>query len=371
MRFIYVFFGVITLISCNKDLQNNNSQVKAVIWTKVKTTYLPIQHQFPGNITAAIKSRLSFELAGELISVQVKEGQVVKRGELIARLNPASYELELKRQQSLLTKAKVSLTQAENDYQRNFNLFEQKLISTQSLDDTETMYLLRQTEVETIRALINLTIDSIDKTQLFAPFDGLISASYIENNEHVKLGEKVVKLEGVQQLEVEFWLPDNLSSVVGIGTEITLRTMNRSNDMVGELFSATVSEYRSTDDEVAAILVTAKVKNDPDKINTIKSGDTVQVIYSNDYLAHSNSLSSTKLSLPLTALLIENNNKYSIYKVDSSTSQVEKLPVREVVIYDSHASFAAAIGNGDIIVAAGVTHLVEGQKVHLLSEIRH
>jgi HlyD family secretion protein len=153
-----------------------------------------------GKIQPVLQVKISAEVSGEIIDLPVKEGQLVKKGDLLVKIKPDFYVAAMKQadagyQSSLAgkTTAAANLKKMEAEFKRSKDLFRQKLISDSTFDETQAAYDVAQAQlesathqVEMARASVDSAKDSLDKTTIVAPLTGTISKL------NSRLGERVL-----------------------------------------------------------------------------------------------------------------------------------------------------------------------------------
>ena len=158
-----------------------------------------------GKIQPEVEVKISSEVSGEIIELPIIEGQQVKKGDLLVRINPDIYQSSLNRSQASLQNVKANLNQAEAtlkeakaSYERNKQLFEKGIISKADWDKAISSYEIAQANkesayygVKSAGATVNEALDNLNRTTIYAPIDGTISKLDVE------LGERVV---GTQQM---------------------------------------------------------------------------------------------------------------------------------------------------------------------------
>jgi HlyD family secretion protein len=153
-----------------------------------------------GKIQPVVQVTISPEVSGEIIDLPVKEGQRVKKGDLLVKINPdiyiaalnqakATYESSVASQAS----AQANLEKAQADYDRNKELFNHKLLSESDFDEFKATRDMARAqldnaidEVDVSKAAVDSAQDSLDKTTIFSPLDGTISQL------NSQLGERVL-----------------------------------------------------------------------------------------------------------------------------------------------------------------------------------
>lgn len=141
-----------------------------------------------GKIQPVTQVTISPEVAGEIIALPVKEGDQVKKGDLLLRIKPANYQATrdsaaASYQSAIANKnlAQAQLEKAEAEYKRNVELFQQKLVSESVFQDIKTTYEVAKLQLETAThqvdqskfGLDNATAD-LNKTTIYSPIDGTV-----------------------------------------------------------------------------------------------------------------------------------------------------------------------------------------------------
>ncbi len=153
-----------------------------------------------GKIQPEKEIKLAPEVSGEIVDLRVAEGQQVKKGELLARINPDLIEAAVDRARASLDQSKANLNsaraqliEAENNFDRNEPLHNEGVIPTATWDQIVRAYQVARLNVESAEAMMNNSEaslkeaqDNLRRTMIYAPDSGTVSAL------HVELGERVV-----------------------------------------------------------------------------------------------------------------------------------------------------------------------------------
>lgn len=150
---------------------------------------------------------LAFETSGKIVGINFTEGTRVKKGDLLAKIN----DLPL---QAQLEKLVAQLKMAEAKEFRQRSLLNKDAISQESYDQV-------QTDVQSLKADINLVKSRILETELRAPFDGSIGLRYLSEGSYTTSSTKIAKLIKISPLKIEFSIPEKYASEIKIGYPIT------------------------------------------------------------------------------------------------------------------------------------------------------
>jgi len=160
-----------------------------------------------GTLRPDEETDLSFETSGKIVGINFTEGTRVKKGELIAKINDRPLQAQLEKLQ-----AELKMSEAKEYRQRN--LLDKDAISQESYDQILT-------DVQTIKADIDLVKAHISETELRAPFDGIIGLRYISEGTYVTSSTKIAKLIKNSPIKIEFSISEKYAAEIKIGYPIT------------------------------------------------------------------------------------------------------------------------------------------------------
>jgi HlyD family secretion protein len=189
-----------------------------------------------GKIQPEIEVKLSSEVSGEVIELPIVEGQQVKKGDLLVRVNPDIYQSSLNRSQaslqnvrSGLNQAEASLKEAKSNYDRNQQLYNKGIISKADWDKVISSYEIAQASkqsayynVQSSAATVNEARDNLNRTNIYAPMSGTISKLDVELGERVvgtqqMAGTEIMRVANLTNMEVEVDVNENDIVKVNIG----------------------------------------------------------------------------------------------------------------------------------------------------------
>ncbi len=189
-----------------------------------------------GKIQPEVEVKISSEVSGEIIDLPVKEGQTVKKGDLLVRINPDLYTSGLNRTISNLSGTKAGLSQADAQfreakasYDRNKTLYEKGIISRADWDRAVSAFEVAKAtkqsayyNVQSASATVNEARDNLGRTTIYAPADGTISMLNVELGERVlgtqqMTGTEILRVANLNNMEVEVDVNENDIVKVSVG----------------------------------------------------------------------------------------------------------------------------------------------------------
>jgi len=169
----------------------------------VQTMDLPLTVPVSGSVTALRSAWVKARVPGELQQVSVREGDRVRAGQVLGRVDPteAQARLQQARQQAQASKAQVDI--AQRTFNNNQSLVTQGFISATALQTAQISLAAAQATHAAALAAVDLAAKSLDDTVLRAPIAGQVSQRLAQNGERVGVEARVVEIVDLSQLEVQ------------------------------------------------------------------------------------------------------------------------------------------------------------------------
>ncbi len=273
------------------------------------------------------------EIAGKIVSYDFQEGQLVKAGTVIIRLDSEMNKAQLAQAEANLALSKLKIWRAEALLKKNFG-------KKGDLDEAATSLKVNEAQVIFEKA-------RLDKTSLVAPFDGILGLRKFSLGDYVQIGQDLVNIEKINPLKVDFTLPEIYASVIKSGQEIELDVPALSSmKFKGQVYA--VNPH--IDEEGRNLSIRAKLENTD---LSLKPGMFVKV---KAILG----MRKNSLIIPEEAL-IPSNNEVSVFKVVGQTAQLIKIKVG--LRQKGTIEVLEGITANDLIITAGHSKLAPGMKV--------
>jgi HlyD family secretion protein len=245
---VYIIIGIIValiivLIALSKaGVLGSNDKSIEVETAKANQITIVETVSATGKIQPEIEVKISSQVSGEIIDLPVKEGQVVKKGDLLVKINPDLYTSGLNRSvsnysgtKSGLNQADASFQEAQASYQRNKTLFEKGIISKSEWDKAiasfEVAKANKQTayyNVQSASASVKEAKDNLGRTTIYSPNDGTISKLSVELGERIlgtqqMAGTELLRVANLNNMEVEVDVNENDIVKINIGDETKIQ----------------------------------------------------------------------------------------------------------------------------------------------------
>ena len=304
---------------------------------------------YPGKTRANRRVELSFKVPGPLVELPVEEGQAVKKGQLIARILPRDFKINL-------DQANAQAVNAQRQYERYKELYVRRQVSKADFDRYKASRDVAAAQLEDAK-------NALKDTYLRAPFDGIVAKRHVENFEEVQAKQPIVFFQDNSKIEVLVDAP-----------ETVIATLRRDNDTIeayatfavapGKRFPLTLKEYSTEADPQTQTYQVVLLMDQPEGIN-ILPGMTATVTGSRPDA----DTAAVRIIIPAIAVMEDPQEKAFVWLLDRETMAVRKQAVTagEMTGAD-RIEILDGLDGGETLVTSGVTKLREGMKVRIWKE---
>lgn len=422
----FIVLGVVFFASCSKEEEKLAEEIIQPAKTlTIKPANETLMLRFPGKVRASRRVDLSFKVSGPLIEFSVREGQHVKKGDVLARIDPRDFETnqariksavseaqaklkameagarpeDLKMLASEVSAAKAHARETDLQYKRYTTLYENKNVSKSEYERFKAAWEVaaaqlntaiqnlekgkkgaRKEDIEAIRAQIQGLLaqeeairNALNDTYLEAPFSGVIAKKFVENFQQVQAKQPIVSLQDISKIEILI----HVSEVFMIQSrEGTASAVAEFAAAPGKQYQVTLKEF-STEADPSTLTYRAVLEMPAPRGINILPGMTATVRGTLDCsrsVKNSEFLSpickapqqlSTFL-IPINAVFAGESDKNYVWVVDPNTMRVKRREVKIGGISGQDIHILGGLFAGDKIVTAGVHYLQEGQKIREL-----
>lgn len=303
-----------------------------------------IDKDFAGLATPDDAVNLAFKLSGQVLDVPVSQGQSVKKGALLAELDPRDIQLEVDADRSAYTEARSQL-------QRMQRLLEHQAVSRQEFEAAQTRFAQA-------RSLYENRLDLLKDTKLRAPFASVVERKYVDNFERVQAGQTIIRVVNPITTQVEFTLPESALSLLSAPAT---RFQVEFDNYRGVKFPAVLKDYAKTSSDASGFPVSLRLTGVDTARYHISPGMSCTItMQSADPVPDA-------VSLPVSAIYAPTQGGTYVWVVNKDDRVVRRevrlgeLFGRDRVVVDS------GVEEGDRVVTAGVYQLREGERVRILN----
>ncbi len=305
--------------------------------------------EYPGRLKAIQQADMAFEVQGRITEFVYKEGQRVKQGEVLARLDPRDYENQLEQ-------AKAAERNRRTYVGRIRQAHKTGAVSDQDLNDA-------QAQVDVAAAEVKIQQKALDDTILRAPFDGIMSRKLVEDFANVQAKEPVLIFEDDSMLEIKVSVPERDMAGRRPSRDDYDEVNERLDPQVivtslpDDVFPARLKEMATTADPTTRTFEATFRFQQPENI-VVLPGMTAKVRVKVGDLAN-----VTEVALPTRAVIADEESQPMVWIVDPDTGMVESRNVTLGELAEDQVIVTSGIQNGETVAISGMSQLRPGMQV--------
>ena len=313
--------------------RGGDGQAIMVEAVKVMTTSLPQTLTAVGSLRSDESVVVRPEVAGRVSAILFKEGQRVPKDAPLVRLDTAINDADVRQ-------ARANYTLAKSKYERAIDLQKQNFISAQARDEAENNFKVAE-------AALALAEAKFAKTEIHAPFTGVIGLRSVSVGDYVKEGADMVNLEAIDPLKVDFRIPEIYFAQIRVGQPLEIAL----DAIAGRTFTGQVYAVNPLVDAAGRSVVVRAVVRNPD--TTLRPGMFARVrLITRD--------ERDAMIVPEQALVPQGQEQY-IFRVVDGRAQRVKVEVGQR--RDAKAEIVQGLEPQDVVVTAGQLKLRDGIEV--------
>ncbi len=345
------------LTACEEEAPEVVEEIRSIKTITVSERGSGRLRKFPGILEAVDTSSLSFEVAGNTREVNVNVGDHIQKGQVLATLDNAPFQISVEGAEAELGRAKAQLAEKDTDYVRQRTLFEKGWVAEAAYDQATAARDSASNQVSFKVSQLNLARRDLEKTVLNAPFDGVIADKFVDPFQEVARGEKLFEIYAEGAMEVVVTIPETAIADIylGLPAEITFPA-ERVPAQKGR-----ISEVGTVASEANAFPVKVALLDPPDDVLPGMTAEASMILGAD--------AENVSYLVPVSALVgADEPGTGFIFVFDPATSTVVKTKIRGASVRDNRVVVAEGIEAGDVIAVAGASFLRDGQKVKLMSK---
>jgi len=314
-----------------------------------------------GTVSSLATVTIRSQISGQLVRVAFKEGDEVKKGDLIAEIDSRPYEATLAQAKGQLARDEALLKGAQVDLTRYQGLAAQNAVPHQTLDTQIALVAQDQGTVEADRATVKSAEVNLQYCRIISPLDGRVGLRLVDQGNYVTPGDAngLVVITQLQPISVLFTVPeDNLQAIakrIQAGAVLPAAAYDRSN--ASKIADGTLQTFDSQIDQTTGTI----------KLRAQFSNET-RALYPNQFVNIRLLLDTHKDVTTISTAGVQRGVPGTFVYVVNADSTVSVRPVKLGVTDGNRVEVASGLTPGDRIVIDGADKLRDGAKVNIRSE---
>lgn len=322
--------------------------------------------ELPAQVRAARQTNLAFqEVGGQIVELPIsgREGREVRKGELLAQIDPTGFEAALRSAEGSLGDAYsvLSLARAENERLEKMKGITPDLVSASMMERTRERLSQAQVRIDTLEAEVEKAEGLLEYSSLRAPFAAIVIRRLVENGQQVRADEPIVSLQDVAHLEVLVDAPaPTVEAALALRPE-ALSALARFPPAPGKEFPLTLKEATGSEDPVTGARRMVLEMPKPKGID-LPTGTTGTVTLDGE----APGMGAEPVLVPAIAVVTDPDGRDYVWLVNEMELRVRRRDIRVGRLAGSdRIQVLSGLTGGERIVVAGVMHLAEGKQVRL------
>ncbi|MBA6340460.1 efflux RND transporter periplasmic adaptor subunit [Colwellia sp. MB02u-10] len=338
MKRIFMLGAVILLQACSEPTEVTKEVAPVVVQlTSARLTNLVNDYEFPATVSAVKSVDLKFEVSGRLIFENLVEGSEVKKGQVLAKIDPKPFQRKVQ-------ESRILYEDAQRNLKRIKDVFEKNVASQRDYDEAKSQFSITKI------ALTNAKQD-LSYCTIRAPFDAVIGARYIENDSLIRTGDSLANLQDRSALYFTFEVPERIMTA-NAGN----RDVKATAHIIGQedkIFDIRYVEHKTTPDPITQTYgVTFALDGEIAKSFYPGSRAIVNITQNNSH--------SQALIIPLSALVGNNDSGFSVWRFNQVQNSLTKVKVKVSQLKGEYAMISVGLSPDDKVVSAAVGQMREG-----------
>lgn len=306
---------------------------------------------YAGEIRAREESPLAFRIGGNLVRRHVDAGEHVRKGQLLAELDPGDQRLQAEAARAQLAAAESELRRVGADRTRFQALLHERLVSQSAMDAQDAAWRAAEEQARAARAQLDVARNQAGYARLHAPRDGVVASRLAEAGQVVAAGQAVYTLAGDGGREVAIALPESHIRDSSLGQPVEVELWNgperRLPGRIREIAAAADPQART---------FAARVALDPGADDEVALGQSARVLVRQEG-------EGAALSVPLTALQPGPSGGHAVWVVEAGGGTLRLVPVTPGRLGQERVPVLSGLAADAWVVTAGGHLLREGQRV--------
>lgn len=329
--------AVFLLQACSEPTEIKQETAPVVVQlTSVQATSLANNYEFPAIVSAVKSVDLKFEVSGRLIFENLIEGSEVKKGQVLAKIDPKPFQRKVE-------ESRIRHEDAQRNLKRIKDVFEKKVASQRDYDDAKSQFSITKIALENAK-------QDLSYCTIRAPFDAVIGARYIENDSLIRTGDSLANLQDRSELYFTFEVPERIMTA-NVGNRDVIATAH----IIGQeskVYDIHYVEHKTTPDPITQTYgVTFGLKAEVANAFYPGSRAIVNIMPNNQLRA---------LVVPLRALIGNSDSGFSVWKLNEQDNKLTEVKVTVSDLQGDYALVSSGLNSGDKVVSAAVGQMREG-----------
>lgn len=323
---------------------------------KLSNSSLTSGPSITGSVEAERRADLRAEVSAVVIAVLKENGDAVKRGDLLVRLDQTAIRDTLTSAEASLAAANQAFEQGQRQYERMKKLRETGVVSAQQVEDTEVQRNTAQSDREAARTRVVTARQMLDRTEVRAPFDGIVSDRKVSAGDTAAVGKELMQVIDPSSMRFEGRVSADSIGEVAAGQEVHFRVHGFTDQEFAGKVTRVNPAANATTRQVEVLVAFDDKSQEPSVAGLYAEG-------------HVETRNSAALTLPTASLVREGDNSYA-WRVKNGELQKVKLNLGARDARTGAYSIRDGLAEGDLVLRYPTSTLKDKQAAQLSTDAK-
>lgn len=351
---------ILSLTACSKkDGKSGDADTKAAQTLKITAEDLLTVHNnalasgpvITGSIQPERRADLRAELSAIVLQVLKENGESVKKGDILVRLDDTSIRDSMNSAEESARASAQSLDQAERQLQRLKTLRAKGMTSTQQLEDAEVRRNNTQSDLAASKARAVQARQQLQRTEVRAPFDGIVSERKVSAGDTAQIGKELVKVIDPASMRFQGLISADKVTLVTVGQAVSFRVNGYEKEFAGKVKRVDPAANATT--RQVEVLVDF-VGSDQPRISGLYAEGRIET-------------GTTQVLMVSESALVRDGDKAYVWSIKEGILKKTSLVIGERDARRGDYAVTSGLGNGDKVIQQPLSTLIDGQKVEMVA----
>ena len=311
-----------------------------------------LKRQYPGQVRAAKRADLSFEVAGKLKELPVREGQLLEQGDLVAALDDRDFV-------SALKSAQAEFENALANFRRGSALVKDGNISKTDFDKLKSRR-------DVTSANLSKAEKAVSDTRLTAPFRGRVASRYVENFQDIQAKQPIISLQDIEELEILVDLPESQIIRGPRANETPPKLTATFDAFPAEQYDLSIKEFSTEADPTTQSFRVVLSMAQPDEFHALPGMTAIVEVE----IVENEDPASRTFVIPASAVFADETGKAQVWVVNPADNTVQRRAVQigQLAGTDS-IRVVSGLEPGEVVAISAVSRLREGMEIRPIDRV--
>ncbi|MBR7799658.1 efflux RND transporter periplasmic adaptor subunit [Undibacterium fentianense] len=326
-------------------------QVTAEDYVTIQNNALASGPVITGSVQPERKADLRAEVSAIVLQVLKENGEAVRKGDLLARLDDTSFRDQLASSEQAARAAQQTLDQAERQLERLKTLRASGMTSMQALEDAEIRRNNAQSELVAAKARQVAARQQLQRTEIRAPFDGIVSERKVSNGDTAQIGKEIMKVIDPASLRFQGLVSAEAVTAVKAGQSVSFRINGYEQQFIGKVRRVDPAANATT--RQVEVLVDFTGKDQP-RVSGLYAEGRIEA-------------GSTEALTIISSALIRDGDKSFVWAIQGGLLKRVPVVLGERDVRRGDYAVTAGLKSGDKVIRQPISTFKDGTKVDLVA----